>query len=386
MAEALSLHSKQVLAANQKDIQKSTEKGSAFIDRLSLQQGRLQNCIEDMRAIASLPDPVGEVIEEKTYNELHFCKKRVPIGVLGVIYEARPNVTIDIATLAFKTGNSVILRGSSETLETNQAIVNAFQEALCDFPCAIQLITTPDRAAVTQLLKMDAYIDMIIPRGGYALHQFCKEHSTIPVITGGIGICHLFVEASAKFIPSVEVIVNAKTQRPSVCNALDTLLVEESIAKTFLPAAVKALQEKGVTFVLDEKAWNLLDTEREKNPNHFRKAQEADWKTEWLSLTLGIKIVESIEYAIQHIQKYSSKHSDGILSEDKKQIERFVSAIDTACLYINASTRFTDGGQFGFGAEVAISTQKLHARGPMGLKELTSYKWIVQGNYTVRGS
>jgi glutamate-5-semialdehyde dehydrogenase len=281
----------------------------------------------------------------------------------------------------------VLLRGGSETLHTNKVLVAAIQKALVQsgLPAeAVQLIAHPSRAYVKELLRLDGYVDMIIPRGGAALHRFCLENSTVPVITGGIGICHLFVEKTADLPKSIDVIINAKTSRPSVCNALDTLLVERTIAPTFLPTIVQALKEKGVSFRLDPHAWKLLEKERKESPPLFLQANEDDWKTEWLSLVLGIKVVDSLEEAIAHIARYGSGHSDGILTESKESAAHFVNKVDSASLYINASTRFTDGGQYGLGAEVAISTQKLHARGPMGLRELTTYKWIVEGHYHVR--
>ena len=369
-----------ILKANAQDLETAHLSG-ALLDRLTLNAARLKNMIADVRQVATLPDPVGEVIEERTLeNGLKLQKKRVPIGVIGVIYEARPNVTVDIASLALKTGNCAILRGGKETLRTNIALMKAIQQALAEvkFPkAALQLIENPDRSEIKQLLKLDRYVDMIIPRGGAELHRFCKEESLIPVITGGVGVCHLFVDSSADLEKSIDVIDNAKTQRPSVCNALDTLLVHREIAPLFLPKIVSRLKDKGVTFRLDAKALEFL-----KSP--FQKATETDWHTEWMDLILGIKVVESQEEAIEHIQTYSTQHSDGILTNTAEHAKAFVEAIDSAAVYINASTRFTDGGQFGLGAEVAVSTQKLHARGPMGLKELTTYKWILEGNYHTR--
>jgi glutamate-5-semialdehyde dehydrogenase len=276
-----------------------------------------------------------------------------------VIYEARPNVTVDIASLALKTGNAVILRGGSETLRTNMALAEAMSQVLPEN--AVQLIASPDRALVSELLQMHQYIDMIIPRGGAGLHDFCRKNSTIPVIIGGIGVCHLFVDASADQEKAIPVIVNAKCRRPSVCNSLDTLLVHEAIAAEFLPRAKAALTERGVRFVDNE------------------------FDTEWMSLTLGIKVVKDLDEAIAHIQTHSSQHTDGILTQSDANATRFIAEIDSAAVFVNASTGFNDGGQFGLGAEVAISTQKLHARGPMGLEALTTYKWVGNGDYLVRG-
>lgn len=384
MSDKLIEHSEAILAANTIDIKLGKEKGlnEALLDRLSL-QGRLMSIADECRHVASLPDPIQEVFESKVLpNGLCVEKRRVPIGVLGVIYEARPNVTIDVAALAIKTGNCAILRGGSETINSNKALVNVIHAALgaAELPTeVIQLIDDPDRGLVKELLHMHEYVDLIIPRGGAALHTFCRMNSTIPVITGGIGICHLYVDESALIDKAVDVIYNAKTQRPSVCNALDTLLVHNKIAAKFLPIAFEKLGKAGVKFKLDKNAASVF--------HGFELANDSiDWDTEWLSLVLGVKIVAGLDEAIDHIQKHSSGHSDGILTENQANARKFVDAIDSAAVYVNASTRFTDGGQLGLGAEVAISTQKLHARGPMGLNELTSYKWVIQGNYHVRKS
>lgn len=381
IASLLEEREEQILDANRKDIEEAESKGlnDAMLDRLSL-QGRVPGLAKDIRKVITLNDPVGDNIESTTLpNGLRITKRRTPIGVIGVIYEARPNVTTDVASLCLKTGNCVILRGGSETIRTNRVLVSLIKEALmhADLPSdAVQFIDSPDRSLVLDLLKMHESIDMIIPRGGAGLHQFCLEHSMIPVITGGIGICHLYVDQSADLLKALEVIHNAKTQRPTVCNALDTLLVHESIAKSFIPQVVRRLDN--VSFKLDPRAEQLVETP------HAKPAEEGDWDTEWLSLTLGIKVVPDLEAAISHIQKHSSGHSDGILTADQKHANQFIQEVDSAAVYVNASTRFTDGSQFGLGAEVAISTQKLHARGPMALKELTSYKWIVEGNYQIR--
>ena len=370
-----------VLTANKKDLEEARAKGldDSLLDRLSL-EGRIQGLAADIRKVITLNDPVGESIENSTLtNGLGLTKQRTPIGVIGVIYEARPNVTTDVASLCLKAGNSAILRGGSETIRTNRVLVSLIKEALikADLPPeAIQFIDSPDRSLVLDLLKMHESVDMIIPRGGAGLHQFCLEHSTIPVITGGIGICHLYVDQSADLIKALEVVHNAKTQRPTVCNALDTLLVHESIAPVFIPQVIRRLNS--VSFKLDPRAASLVESPQAKS------AEDGDWDTEWLSLTLGIKVVLDLSAAINHIQKHSSGHSDGILTADQKHAKQFIQEIDSAAVYVNASTRFTDGSQFGLGAEVAISTQKLHARGPMALKELTTYKWIVEGNYQIR--
>ncbi len=373
-----------ILRANTEDIALAKAAGlsDALIERLSL-ENRLEGMIHDIRQVIKLPDPIGEVFEEQTLpNQLHLEKRRTPIGVLGVIYESRPNVTIDISVLAIKSGNCAILRGGSETLHTNRVLVELIQKSLtsAQLPAdAIQFIDNPDRSLVKELLRLDKYVDLIIPRGSESLQEFCRNNSTIPVITGGVGICHLFVDETADLERSLKVIFNAKTQRPTVCNALDTLLVHAAVAPSFIPKVIQTLSEKGVTFRLDPTAWDFAQ-----NPSCKRAEPTTDWDTEWLSLVLGIKVVNSLKEAMEHIRLHSTGHSDGILTEDRQNGDLFVKGIDSAAVYVNASTRFTDGGQFGMGGEVAISTQKLHARGPMGLKELTSYKWVVQGDYQVR--
>ncbi len=370
-----------VLESNRKDLADARAKGldDAMLDRLSL-EGRIQGLADDIQKVAALKDPVGEAIEVRSLdNGLKLTKRRTPIGVIGVIYEARPNVTTDVASLCLKAGSCSILRGGSETIRTNRALVSLIKEALMEAdlpPDAVQFIDSPDRSLVLDLLKMRDSVDMIIPRGGAGLHQFCLENSTIPVITGGIGICHLYVDQSADLLKALEVVYNAKTQRPTVCNALDTLLVHEGIAQAFIPQVIRKLDS--VSFKLDPRAQALVESTR------ATPAENGDWDTEWLSLTLGIKVVPDLNAAISHIQKHSSGHSDGILTADKQHAETFIQEVDSAAVYVNASTRFTDGSQFGMGAEVAISTQKLHARGPMALEELTTYKWIVEGNYQTR--
>jgi glutamate-5-semialdehyde dehydrogenase len=312
-------------------------------------------------------------------------RQRVPLGVLGVIYESRPNVTIDVAALAVRTGNVAILRGGSETIRSNRALVAAVHAALAEAglpETAVQFIGDPDRRHVTGLLRLHEYVDLIIPRGGNALHQFCRENSAIPVITGGIGICHLYVDLSADLKAALPVIRNAKVQRPSVCNALDTLLVHPAVAAEFLPQVVAALAEDGVTFRAEPRALAALGAQG--LPEVVSPAGPQDFDTEWLSLVLGLKVVDGLDEAIGHIEAHSTGHSDGILTETAEHAARFVSEVDSAAVYVNASTRFTDGAQLGLGAEVAVSTQRLHARGPMGLPELTTYKWVVQGDYTAR--
>jgi len=385
LADGLLANESDILAANALDINDAKAAGlsAAMIDRLSL-VGRIAGIATDVRQVATLADPVGERFEEQVLpNGLKAVKCRTPLGVLGVIYEARPNVTIDVVALAVKTGNGAILRGGSETIRSNSALMRVVSAALSasGLPAdVIQFINSPDRRYVGELLRLHEFVDLIVPRGGNNLHTFCRENSTIPVMTGGIGICHLFVDTTADQVRAVEVIHNAKTQRPTVCNALDTILVHESIAREFLPAVVARLQASGVTFRLDPRAQAILGTD----DTILIAAGPEDWDTEWLSLILGIKVVSGLEEAIAHIQAHSTAHSDGILTRDEGNAERFVAEIDSAAVYVNASTRFTDGGQLGLGAEIAVSTQKLHARGPMGLRELTSYKWVIRGDYHVR--
>lgn len=385
IADALESHEEAILRANALDMEAARVAGisEAMLDRLSL-KGRLRGIAADTRKVAELPDPVGEIFERQTLpNGLNVHKRRTPLGVVGVIYEARPNVTVDVAALTLKTGNAAILRGGSETLRSNVALIAAIQAGMrtTGLPAeAIQLITDPDRRYVGELLRLDQFVDMIIPRGGAGLHQFCRENSTIPVITGGIGICHLYLDISANQTASLEVIYNAKTQRPSVCNALDTLLVHESQGAAFIPQVIHRLGQAGVRFRLDPRALAAFGGD---NPS-VQPASEGDWDTEWLGLTLGIKVVSGLDEAIEHIQQHSTAHSDGILTEDGAHAARFIEEIDSAAVYVNASTRFTDGSEMGLGAEIAISTQKLHARGPMGLRELTTYKWVVKGAYQVR--
>lgn len=376
-----------ILTANRADQAAARAAGMppALLDRLMLNESRLSGMVSDLRHVAELPDPIGEVFEEQMLpNGLRIRKQHVPLGVLAVIYEARPNVTADVAGLALKSGNAVILRGGKETIHSNQALVKAIRDGLADTAipqAAIQLIDDPDRALVLELLQQDDSVDMVIPRGGAGLHEFCRKNSRIPVITGGIGICHLFVDETARQDSSIEVIRNAKIQRPTVCNALDTVLVHQSIAMQFIPRLVERLTSDGVTFRADEDTLTALAGRFTDVVTH---AAEGDFDTEWLSLVLGIKVVAGLDEAMAHIVAHSTGHSDGILTENSANAARFISTVDSAAVYVNASTRFTDGSQLGLGAEIAISTQRLHARGPMGLRELTTYKWVIQGEYHSR--
>ncbi|EOX1764694.1 glutamate-5-semialdehyde dehydrogenase [Vibrio cholerae] len=384
MADQLEAQSASILAANAKDIALGREAGlsDAMLDRLLLNESRLQAIANDVRNVIKLNDPVGSEIDSRVLeNGMSLARRRVPLGVVGVIYEARPNVTIDIAALCLKTGNAAILRGGKETFFSNMELVKVIQSALdkAGLPAAsVQYIEKPDRELVTQLLKMDDYVDMIIPRGGAGLHKMCKENSTVPVIIGGFGISHIFVDESADLDKSVAVIENAKVQRPSACNALDTLLVHQAIAKPLLDKLIAKLNDK-VAFVAEPKAKALMNAAAE-----LRDAQAGDFDTEWLSYTLGVKVVQDVQEAIEHMREHNASHSDAIMTNDLYNAELFVNTAGSAAVYVNASTRFTDGAQFGLGAEVAVSTQKLHARGPMGLEELTSYKWVGKANYLSR--
>ena len=377
-----------VLAENAQDVAAGRAQGlsDALLDRLLLTEERLAGLVADVRRVAELPDPVGEEMDGRVLpNGLRLCKRRIPIGVLGVIYEARPNVTIDIATLCLKTGNAVILRGGRETLRSNLALVRVIQAALAQMglpPAAVQYIDDPDRALVAELLRLDAYVDMIVPRGGNALHRLCREQSSIPVITGGIGICHVYVDESADLARAVAIVENAKVQRPSVCNALDTLLVHPAVAASFLPRVAAQLAQYGVELRATGRALAILQ-----QSEHGAKVVPAgvdDFDQEWLALILGVRVVDGLDEAIAHIQAHSTEHSDSILTNNWAYASRFVNEINSAAVFVNASTRFNDGGQFGLGAEVAVSTQKLHARGPMGLAELTTYKWVCLGEGQVR--
>ncbi|WP_253651764.1 MULTISPECIES: glutamate-5-semialdehyde dehydrogenase [unclassified Vibrio] len=384
IADELEANSVAILAANAKDIELGREAGltDALLDRLLLNEERLTAIANDVRNVISLNDPVGSEIDSKVLeNGMSLSRRRVPLGVVGVIYEARPNVTIDIAALCLKTGNASILRGGKETFFSNMELVKVIQSALAkaNLPAAsVQYIEKPDRELVSQLLKLDDYVDMIIPRGGAGLHKMCKENSTIPVIIGGFGISHIFVDESADLEKALNVVENSKVQRPSACNSLDTLLVHEKIAAQFLPMIVERMDEK-VTFVAEPKAKELMEQAKQ-----VRDAVEGDFDTEWLSYTLGVKVVSDVKDAIDHMRVHNASHSDAIMTNSLENSELFINSAGSAAVYVNASTRFTDGAQFGLGAEVAVSTQKLHARGPMGLEELTSYKWVGKANYLAR--
>ena len=376
-----------ILAANEEDQHTAARYGlsDAMIERLQLSPSKIELIRTGVEKIASLPDPLERVFDEQTMpNGLMVQKKSVPLGVVGVIYESRPNVTIDVAALCLYSGNAVILRGGKETLATNTVLVSCVRAALekAGLPLdAVQFIDDPDRSLVDQFLMMYEYVDMLIPRGGAALHRYCRENSRIPVITGGIGICHLFVDESADLQKTVDVITNAKVQRPTVCNALDTVLVHKKIAPAFIPLLLERMSRENVVVHVPQ-VW--MERFGLTSCATVTAVQAGDYDREWLSLDLGVQVVEDVDEAIAFIAEHSTGHSDGILSADENNTELFIKEVDSSVVYVNASTRFTDGAELGLGAEVAISTQRLHARGPMALQALTTYKWIVRGDYHSR--
>jgi len=376
-----------ILAANQIDYQEAEASGmsAAMLDRLMLSSSRLESIAQDVLAVAALPDPVGEVFDMRTLpNGLQIGRKRVPLGVIGAIYESRPNVTIDISALCLKSGNAIILRGGKEAIHSNSALAGVVQEAATRAGVpdgAVQFVENTDRALVNRLLKMGGIIDLIIPRGGAGLIKFVTETATMPVVSGGVGVCHTYVDKSADVAKAVAIAFNAKVQRPTVCNALDSLLVHVDVAERCLPLVAAEWAKAGVEMHCDERALAILKS----NPSlKLVPATDEDWGREYLSLVAAIKVVNSLDEALEHIERYGSGHSEAIVTEEYQAAMRFLNEVDAACVYVNASTRFTDGGQFGLGAEVGISTQKLHARGPLGVKELTSYKWIIFGSGQVR--
>lgn len=382
MAKALEKDASKILSANKYDVDAAIKKdvSRAMIDRLSLDGQRIKDMADALRAVIGLCDPVGrELARWKRPNGLDIQKVSVPLGVIGIIYESRPNVTVDSAALCLKSGNAVVLRGGSDAINTNIALTQCISMAVEEAGLprgTISLIGSTDRATVTEMLKLNRFIDVIIPRGGGDLIRHTMENSTIPVIQTGEGNCHVYVEASADLKKAEAIVHNAKCQRPSVCNAAETLLVDEAIAGKFLPVIIKKLKSSGVELRGDKYVKKI-------DPS-VKEATEDDWKKEYLALIMAVKVVKDIDDAIAHINKYGTRHSEAIITEDRKKAEQFTAEVDAAAVYVNASTRFTDGGEFGFGAEIGISTQKLHARGPMGLNELTSYKYIVRGNGQVR--
>ena len=382
IADLLLKKTDKILTANNKDLVEAENMGlkGSLIDRLRLSPERIKEISEGLVQIALLEDPVGEVISMKRRpNGLHIGQIRVPIGVIGIIYEARPNVTVDAAGLCLKTGNAVILRGGKEAINSNMIIVQIIQEALSSMgipPEAIQLVENTDRASAIAMMKLNKYLDVLIPRGGAALINTVVENSTVPVIETGIGNCHAYVDDSANISMAEKIVINAKTQRPGVCNAIESLLVHSSVADTFLPVICDKLRDHNVEIRGDRNVTEII--------GYAVSANEEDWYTEYLDLKIAVKVVHSLSDAILHINKYGSKHSETIITESYNNAQRFLAEVDAAAVYVNASTRFTDGFEFGFGAEIGISTQKLHARGPMGLKELTTTKYIIYGNGQIR--
>ncbi len=382
MAKALKQHRDWILQANAKDVQlaRGDQLSAALIDRLTLNDRRLEEMIRSVEAVISLPDPVGEVMSGWTRpNGLEIRKVRVPLGVIGIIYESRPSVTSECASLCVKSGNALILRGGSEAFRSNGAIVAALKEAMVQSglpEAGVSFVPTAERAAVDALLQLDQEIDVIIPRGGEALIRKIVETSRIPVIKHAKGVCHVFVDEAADLRMAQAIVLNAKCQRPATCNAMETLLVHERIAPSFLPEVTRQLKEAGVEVRGCERTRSLV--------SEIKPATEEAWSTEYLDLILSVKVVRSMDEAIAHVERYGSGHSDAIVTSDTAHAERFLQEVDSAAVYVNASTRFTDGFQFGLGAEIGISTDRLHARGPMGLQELTTYKYVVRGNGQLR--
>ena len=382
MADYLIKYSDEIIEANRLDLQASIEKGTSktMLDRLALDKNRIEAMANGLRQVSSLPDPVGEVISMWTRpNGLQIGQRRVPMGVIGIIYEARPNVTSDAAGLCFKAGNAVILRGGSEAINSNKAIVRAIVEGLKSVELpeeSIQLIENTSREVATEMMRLNDYIDVLIPRGGAGLIQAVVKNATVPVIETGVGNCHIYVDEYADFEMAKSIIINAKTSRPSVCNATEKLLINENIAKDFMPIILEALREKDVEIRGDESLQSY--------DNSIIVANEEEWSTEYLDYKIGVKVVKNVDEAIAHINKFGTGHSEAIVTNSYENSQKFLQRIDAAAVYVNASTRFTDGEEFGFGAEIGISTQKLHARGPMGLKELTSTKYIIYGNGQIR--
>ena len=387
IARALETEQARVLEANQEDYRTARADGlnEAMLDRLLLTPERLRGMALDVRGVATLPDPVGETIEATTLsNGLQVEKRRVPLGVIGSIYESRPNVTVDISVLCLKSGNACLLRGGKESLRSNTALVDLIHRAIGEAGIpqgAVQFIDNQDRALVDSMLGMKDYISLLVPRGGPGLIKFVAEKATMPVVTGGIGVCHTYIDRAADSDKAANIVFNAKVQRPTVCNALDTVLVHSEAAPECLPIIARELSQAGVELHCDHRALSMLGHDQ---TLRLQPATEEDWGREFLSLIAAVKIVDSLDEALEHIETYGSGHSEAIVSQDQEAAQRFLDEVDAAAVYVNASTRFTDGAQFGLGAEVGISTQKFHARGPMGLRELTSYKWVVRGDGQVR--
>ena len=382
MAEELVRSKSEILDANKVDLENAKEKGisEALLDRLALSDERIEEMANGLREIVKLQDPVGEVISMwQRPNGIHIGQKRVPIGVIGIIYESRPNVTCDAAGLCLKTGNASILRGGSDAINSNKAIVKALKNGIerAGLPInSVQLVEDTSRGVATEMMRLNEFIDVLIPRGGAGLIQSVVKNATVPVIETGTGNCHIYVDETADFEMAKDIVINAKTSRPGVCNAAEKLIVNENIAKDFLPIVINALREKNVLVKGDEKVEDII--------NDIEKVNDDEWGLEYLDYIIAIKLVKNVDEAINHINKYGTGHSECIVTESYKNSQKFLQRVDAAAVYVNASTRFTDGGEFGFGAEIGISTQKLHARGPMGLKELTTIKYIIYGNGQIR--
>ncbi|MBP1890192.1 glutamate-5-semialdehyde dehydrogenase [Clostridium moniliforme] len=382
MADKLLEKADEIIDENKKDLKKAVEKGTskAMLDRLSLDKSRIEGMADGLMQLINLQDPVGEVIEMwNRPNGLQIGKKRVPMGVIGIIYEARPNVTCDAAGLCLKTGNAVILRGGKEAINSNIAIIKALREGLKESGLpedSVSLVEDTSREVATEMMRLNDYIDVLIPRGGAGLIKAVVQNATVPVIETGTGNCHIYVDSDCDFEMAKNIVVNAKTSRPAVCNAAESLVIHRDVAEEILPILTKALREKDVLLKGDERACSII--------KDMERATEEDFYKEYLDYIMSVKIVDSIDDAISHINKYNTGHSEAIVTNNYFNSQKFLQRIDAAAVYVNASTRFTDGGEFGFGAEIGISTQKLHARGPMGLKELTTVKYIIFGNGQIR--
>lgn len=387
LADELLAFKEEIFAANNEDVLAAKENNlpKALVDRLKFNDSRFLEMVDGVKKVAALPDPVGDIYEGRTVEStLTLYKKRVPLGVVGVIYEARPNVTVDIASLCLKSGNACVLRGGKEALKTNLVLVRILHKVLkeCQIdPRAVTFIDSPDRELIKTMLSLDSYIDVIIPRGGEALHKMCVRFATMPVIVGGFGVSHIFVDKTANLIKAVNIIINSKVQKPSACNALDTLLLHEDIAVPLIDMLLPELEKYQIEIYAHGDIFTLC---KAKEYPYLHRGDPTLFDTEWLSLALNIAAVEDVKDAVAHLRRHKAHHSDSILTDSCKSAEIFCNGAGSACVYVNASTRFTDGGQFGMGAEVAISTQKLHVRGPMGLKDLTTYKYICKGDYLCR--
>ena len=387
IATALESNIGPIIGANTLDMDAGRQAGvgEAMLGRLLLNESRLQGMASDVRSIAQLPDPIGERFDSRTLpNGIRIERRRVPLGVIGCVYESRPNVTIDIASLCIKSGNAVVLRGGKEAIHSNTALASLVRNALGEAgitPEAVQFVSDTDRAIVDQMIKLNGYLDLFIPRGSETLIKYVRDNATVPAITGGVGVVHVYVDASADVEKANRIIFNAKTQRPDVCNALDTLLVHSAVAPALLPPAAARLTSAGVELRCDQRALLLIGPVLE---SQVRAADPTDFGQEFLSLTMSVKVVDTLDSAVEHIEEFGSGHTEAIVTEDYSAAMRFTDEVDAAVVLVNASTRFNDGGQLGLGSEVAISTNKLHARGPMGLRELTSYKWVGLGDGQVR--